>query len=180
MEIIKLKRYSSPVGELILGSYEDRLCTCDWERSSRRSTNIQCIRRHLNAVYEEGDSGIILRVINQLEEYFTGNRQDFSLPVIFTGTAFQCRIWSELMKIPYGATITYSILAQRIGNPKAVRAVASAIAANPISIIVPCHRVIGADNKLTGYAGGLPAKQTLLAIEAETAQQRMYTPLRDY
>lgn len=180
MEIIKLKRYPSPVGVLILGSYGDILCTCDWEGSSRRSANDQRIRQHLDAVYEEGDSGIILRVINQLEEYFSGKRLDFSIPVRFSGTPFQCRVWSELMKIPYGTIISYSTVARRIGNPKAVRAVASATAANPISIIVPCHRVIGTDNRLTGYAGGLPTKQTLLTLEAEIAQRCRHTPLPGY
>lgn len=165
MEEIKIKRHQTPVGQLILGSCRDRLCICDWAASRRRLTNDRRISRYLNAEYEEAESEIIRMTITQLDEYFSGKRLDFSIPVLFSGTPFQCRVWSELMKIPYGTTISYATLAQRIGNPRGVRAVASAIASNPISIIVPCHRVIGSDNRLTGYAGELHTKQTLLTME---------------
>ena len=101
----------------------------------------------------------------ELNEYFAGERRAFDLPIQFAGSDFQCRVWSELMKIPYGTTISYAELARRIGNSKAVRAVASANATNQISIFVPCHRVIGSNRKLTGYGGGLDAKQALLSLE---------------
>lgn len=165
---ILIKRYQSPVGEMILGSYGDKLCMCDWAVEQRRGTIDRRICRHLHAEYEEGDSEIINQTIAQLDEYFAGKRRVFSIPVVFTGSQFQCAVWSELMKIPYGTTISYAELARRINNPGAVRAVASANAMNPISIFVPCHRVIGSDHKLTGYGGGLDAKRGLLALEAQT------------
>lgn len=168
METIKTTLYPSPVGDMILGSYGDKLCICDWTVEKRRGTIDRRICRHLNAGYEEGISDIIKKTIAQLDEYFAGKRREFSIPVVFTGSSFQCRVWEELMKIPYGATISYAELARRIGNPKAVRAVASANATNPISILVPCHRVIGSNSKLTGYGGGLDAKQGLLALETRT------------
>ncbi|HKD38261.1 MAG TPA: methylated-DNA--[protein]-cysteine S-methyltransferase [Pirellulales bacterium] len=101
----------------------------------------------------------------QLTEYFAGERQVFTVPLKLAGTAFQRTVWRELMQIPFGATITYAQLAQRIGQPAASRAVGHANGRNPISILVPCHRVIGANGKLTGYAGGIDRKQWLLDWE---------------
>ncbi len=101
----------------------------------------------------------------QLDEYFAGQRREFSLPFRPVGTEFQQRVWQELQCIPYGTTITYSELAARIGNPRAVRAVGRANGANPVWIIIPCHRVIGADGSLTGYAGGIEVKRRLLELE---------------
>jgi len=101
----------------------------------------------------------------QLAEYFAGTRQEFNVPIRLDGTAFQRRVWQELVRIPLGTTISYAQLAQRIGKPSASRAVGHANSRNPISIIVPCHRVIGADGKLTGYAGGIANKDWLLAWE---------------
>ena len=101
----------------------------------------------------------------ELDEYFAGRLRVFSTPVLPAGTPFQRQVWSELCRIPFGETISYLEVARRIGNPKAVRAVGLANGANPIAIIVPCHRVIGADGSLTGYGGGLPIKKALLALE---------------
>lgn len=109
----------------------------------------------------------------QLEEYFAGQRQQFDVPIQLAGTPFQQRVWKELTRIPFGVTITYRQLAQRLGKPNATRAVGNANGRNPISIIVPCHRVIGASGKLTGYAGGIEKKEWLLAWEqrAKSARQ---------
>lgn len=101
----------------------------------------------------------------QLDEYFAGQRREFDVPLMFAGTEFQKVVWDELMLIPHGRTTTYGELARRIGRPAAVRAIANAVGSNALSILVPCHRVIGADGALTGYAGGLPAKRHLLALE---------------
>ena len=136
----------------------------------RSSTTDRRIQRHLSAKYEEGTSDVIKRTIGELEEYFAGHRKIFDIPVVFTGSEFQCTVWEELMKIPYGRTISYGELARRIHNPKAVRAVASANATNPISILVPCHRVIGSNHKLTGYGGGLDAKKGLLELECSNTE----------
>ncbi len=102
----------------------------------------------------------------QLDEYFSRKRTAFDIPLAFIGTDFQKAVWNELLNIPYGTTISYAKLSQRLNNPKAIRAVAAANGANPISIFVPCHRVIGSNHKLTGYGGGLAAKKILLELEA--------------
>jgi methylated-DNA-[protein]-cysteine S-methyltransferase len=104
-------------------------------------------------------------VVAQLEAYFRGERRVFDLPLALRGTPFQLRVWAELLRIPYGATISYGELARQLGDPNLTRAVGAANGANPVSIIVPCHRVIGADGSLTGYGGGLEMKRRLLALE---------------
>jgi methylated-DNA-[protein]-cysteine S-methyltransferase len=104
--------------------------------------------------------------IRQLRAYFGGKLQEFDLPLVLEGTPFQLRVWNSLRRIPFGQTISYGQLARRIGKPKAVRAVGLANGSNPIPIIVPCHRVIGSNGKLTGYGGGLPIKEKLLALES--------------
>jgi methylated-DNA-[protein]-cysteine S-methyltransferase len=104
-------------------------------------------------------------VIRQLRAYFAGELENFDLALAPQGTPFQQKVWSELQKIPYGETISYGELARRIGNPNASRAVGLANGSNPISIVIPCHRVIGSNGKLTGYGGGLPIKEKLLALE---------------
>jgi methylated-DNA-[protein]-cysteine S-methyltransferase len=108
-------------------------------------------------------------VLAQLARWFAGELRAFDLALAPAGTPFQRRVWAELVRIPYGTTISYAELARRIGAPKAVRAVGRANGANPIAIVVPCHRVIGADGTLTGYAGGLDRKRALLALEARHA-----------
>ncbi len=169
---IRTVRYQSPVGEMIIGSIGDRLCICDWTLGKHGDSTYRRISRCLDAGYEEGPTDVIRRAVTVLDGYFAGERCALSVPLAFAGSEFQCRVWSELMKIPYGTTITYGALARRIGNPKAVRAVASATGANPISIFVPCHRVVGSDHSLTGYAGGLDAKEALLALEARISLGR--------
>lgn len=163
---IRIQYYQSPCGDLILGSYGDKLCLCDWQGEERRKLIDGRIWKGLKAKYVEGESQVIAKAIAQLDEYFDRKRNVFDLPLLFVGTDFQQEMWNELLNIPYGTTETYATLSQRLGNPKAVRAVAAANGANAISIFVPCHRVIGSNHKLTGYAGGLPAKQLLLKLEA--------------
>lgn len=114
---------------------------------------------------EEGPSPLLEEAARQLREYFAGQRQAFSLPLAPRGTAFQLQVWQALQTIPYGEVRTYGEIARAIGKPKACRAVGMANHNNPISIIVPCHRVVGADGSLTGYGGGLAAKEFLLALE---------------
>ena len=121
METIKIIRYKSPVGEMMVGSYGDKLCICDWAVGKRRATIDRRIQRHLSAKYEEGTSDVIERAIKELDEYFAGERTAFDIPVVFTGSEFQCTVWEELMKIPYGATVSYGELARRIRNPKGAR-----------------------------------------------------------
>jgi len=111
------------------------------------------------------DSSAFAELIRQLRAYFAGDLETFDLPLAPQGTPFQQTVWKELLNIPYGETISYGELAKRIGNPKASRAVGLANGSNPIPIIIPCHRVIGSNGKLTGYGGGLPIKEKLLALE---------------
>ena len=108
---------------------------------------------------------VLQRTVRELDEYFRGERMDFDIPLLLAGSDFQKRVWQPLPSIPYGQTVSYGELAAAIGAPKSVRAVANANGANAISIILPCHRVIGSDGRLTGYGGGLRAKQYLLDLE---------------
>jgi len=120
----------------------------------------------LEACPQASNTGLIERVQTQLAEYLAGQRKSFNLPVqLDTGTPLQTAVWQALTTLPYGQTCSYGELATRVGRPRAARAVAAAVARNPINIVVPCHRVIGADGELTGYAGGLARKRALLTIE---------------
>ena len=130
------------------------------ERVRRRMSRL------LDAEFIDGTSAVIEIAVTQLDEYFAGERREFDVSLIFAGTEFQKAVWNELMLIPHGRTTTYGELARRIGHPAAVRAIANAVGSNALSILVPCHRVIGADGALTGYAGGLPAKRHLLNLES--------------
>ena len=158
-------RYLFPCGEMILGSFDGELCLCDWADGKRRATTDQRLQRILNADYVEGSSDVIEKAQQQLNEYFLNQRREFDIPLLFVGTDFQKKVWNELLKIPYGKTISYGELAQLIGKPNSVRAVANTNAVNAISIIAPCHRVIGSDGTLTGYGGGLERKRYLLDLE---------------
>ena len=122
--------------------------------------------RLVQLTFGAGDaSGDCTGVEAQLREYFAGERQTFEIELNLRGTEFQRAVWNELLRIPYGATITYAELARRIGKPSAIRAVGAANGANPVPVIVPCHRVIGSNGTLTGYGGGIERKQWLLALE---------------
>lgn len=162
---IKTRRYESPCGILMLGSFDDKLCLCDWQVEKHRDHVDRRLKRMLNAEFEEGTSEVIDKAIKQLDEFFAGQRKIFDIPLLFVGTDFQKTVWNELLKIPFGKTVSYGEMARRIGMPKAVRAVANANGANSMSIFAPCHRVIGSDHSLTGYGGGLDAKRTLLKLE---------------
>lgn len=164
MEIV-VKEYDAPCGRLVLGAFANRLCLCDWVHGKHREQNEQRLSRILSADFHTGTSPLLDAAALQLDEYFAGQCRRFDIPLLLIGTEFQKKVWQALLEIPYGATISYGELASRIGMPHAVRAVANANGANAISIFAPCHRVIGSDNSLTGYAGGLPAKQYLLGLE---------------
>lgn len=149
-----MKRFvvvQSPVGDLTLTEENGAL------------TGLYFGRRSLEG--EEGLTALLEKASRQLEEYFAGKRKQFDLPLSLRGTEFQRQVWAALRDIPYGETRSYGQIAQAVGRPKAVRAVGMANHRNPISIIVPCHRVVGADGSLTGYGGGLENKKFLLALE---------------
>lgn len=165
MNKIITQRYESPCGTLMLGSFGDKLCLCDWQVEKRRDHVADRLLRILGAEFEEGPTAVTSNAIIELDEYFAGKRHEFDIPLLFVGTDFQNRVWNALLAIPFGKTVSYGELARQIGMPRAVRAVANANGANAISIFAPCHRVIGSDRSLTGYAGGLAAKQYLLRLE---------------
>lgn len=162
--IIVTRRYDSPCGELLLGSFESRLCLCLWQTERERSV-LRRVQRMTGAGLRDGSSDVLDIACRQLDEYFKGARTAFTVPLMLVGTAFQRNVWQSLMAIPYGQVITYGRQADALGIPKAVRAVAQANAANPVSIIVPCHRVVACGGSIGGYAGGTDAKRRLMELE---------------
>ncbi|MCB0476954.1 MAG: methylated-DNA--[protein]-cysteine S-methyltransferase [Crocinitomicaceae bacterium] len=174
IEAISIQYYKSPVGELILGSFQDQIVLADWRYRKKREEIDARIRNGLKVDFQKRKCQQIENCRNQLEEYFSSARKEFDLPLLFVGTDFQKRVWQELRNIPFGKTETYLSLSKKMGDVKAIRAVASANGANAISIIVPCHRIIGTDGKLIGYAGGLPAKKKLLELESEEYQLNLF------
>ncbi|MDF1883092.1 methylated-DNA--[protein]-cysteine S-methyltransferase [Sulfurimonas sp. SAG-AH-194-C21] len=168
MNTIHISYFKTKLTEFILGSFEGKLCLADYRYRTKRESIDKRIQKALNAEYILKDDALLVQTKEQLLEYFTGKRHEFSLPLLTLGSEFQKSVWNALCEIPYGETRTYLELSKAIGNEKAVRAVANANGANAISILIPCHRVIGTNGKLTGYAGGLEVKQKLLELEKQS------------
>jgi methylated-DNA-[protein]-cysteine S-methyltransferase len=147
----------SPVGPLLLASDPDGLRLIEFHAPRYAMPR--------DADWREGDDVVLRMTRAQLDEYFAGKRRDFDLPLAPRGTEFQRNVWQTLATIPYGETISYAQLATRVGKPTAMRAVGAANGRNPLPIVLPCHRVIGADGSLTGFGGGLPTKEFLLNLE---------------
>jgi methylated-DNA-[protein]-cysteine S-methyltransferase len=154
------KKIDSPVGKLTLVASDKGLVAILWENDKPN-------RVRLSELVEEDSHSVLIEAERQLKEHFTGKRKTFSVPLDIRGTSFQRSVWEALLAIPFGETKTYGQLAKQLGNPQATRAVGAANGRNPISIIVPCHRVIGSSGKLTGFAGGLENKERLLNMERE-------------
>ena len=163
--MIYLQYFHTPYGELVLGESGRELCLCDWKYRKMRDQVDNRIQTALNAEFKLEETELLNETKSQLNEYFARERTTFDLPLLFVGSDFQKSVWEKLLTIPYGKTTSYLELSRILGDEKAIRAVATANGANAISIIVPCHRVIGSDGSLTGYAGGLKAKQKLLQLE---------------
>ena len=157
------KIIDSPVGKLLLVASDSGLSSVIWDREDREKPGI-----------EHNNHPILLETEQQLNEYFARKRQTFSLPLDFEGTDFQKKVWEALLTIPFGETRTYGDIARQVGSPQAVRAVGGAANKNPICIIAPCHRVIGATGKLVGFGGGLSNKTLLLEIERPQAQLSLW------
>ncbi len=170
MRSIHISEYKSPLGNMLLGELDGDLCLCDWKYRKLRTAIDHRIQKHLNAAYREKCTALHIEATHQLDAYFRGERIEFSIPFLMVGSDFQKQVWEALVKIPYGTTTSYSTLSAIIQYPEAIRAVAGANGANALAIIVPCHRVIGSNGTLTGYAGGLSAKKKLLAIESKSIQ----------
>lgn len=165
MSYINIQSYSSPYGELLLGSFDNKLCLCDWKNRKQREQIDKRLQSKLNANFRLQDDDILKRAKQQLEQYFSNKRQAFDIPLLLVGTDFQQQVWNKLQQIPFGKTASYAELANAVGNSKAIRAVANSNAANAISLFIPCHRIIGSNGTLTGYAGGLETKRALLTLE---------------
>lgn len=155
---LHFKTIWSPVGELTLVADGHGLAAILWE-------NDKPDRVRLGAMTEKADHPVLVETERQLGEYFAGDRRSFDVPLSFAGTDFQKRVWAALLAIPFGETRSYGEIADQLGSPGASRAVGAANGRNPISIIAPCHRVVGSNGKLTGFAGGLEAKAFLLELE---------------
>lgn len=151
IDMEKIFFYETPVGKLYIGEENGFIVRCTWSKIPQE--------------YILEETELILECKKQLEEYFAGKRKIFDLPLAPKGTEFQQKVWKALQEIPYGETRTYGEIAAAIGNPKAARAVGMANNKNPIGIIIPCHRVVGANGKLVGYAGGMEKKEFLLELE---------------
>lgn len=160
--VMVVKEYDSPCGVLYMASIGNELCLCSWHGLSACHGFISDLK-DASDYKEEWD--VLEKAERELEEYFEGMRQTFDIPLKMFGTEFQKKVWNALLGIPYGETVSYSNVARLIGLPRSTRAVANACSKNPLSIFVPCHRVVSTQGKLTGYAGGVEVKRKLLDLE---------------
>ncbi|HLR76232.1 MAG TPA: methylated-DNA--[protein]-cysteine S-methyltransferase [Balneolaceae bacterium] len=162
---VYLNRIATPLGFMLAGATDSGLCLLEFMDRRMLKTQLQIIRKRLNAAFKPGSNSIIQKTAHEMERYFDGSLKEFTIPLTLTGTDFQQKVWNQLQAIPYARACSYKEQAQRMGNQKAVRAVAGANGKNKIAIIIPCHRVIGSDGSLTGYGGGLWRKKYLLNLE---------------
>ncbi len=167
MNQINIQYYKTRIGELILGSFEGKLCLLDFRYRKMRKIVDERIKKGLIADFIEKDDEILREARRQIDEYLSGERKEFDIPLLMIGTDFQKKVWHSLLKVDYGKTASYLDLAKKIENEKAVRAVAGANGANAISLIIPCHRIIENNGGPGGYGGGLSVKKRLLKLEKE-------------
>lgn len=164
-EKILFHSWDSPCGTLMLASLGEKLIMSDWTDGWHHASILKRFDKLLGLPLKEERSAVIEHAIDELNEYFLGRRKDFDVPFKLFGTHFQIQVWKALQEIDYGQTVSYADIARKINHPKAIRAVGGAVGQNPLSIIIPCHRVVGTDRSLTGYGGGYEAKAYLLALE---------------
>jgi AraC family transcriptional regulator of adaptative response/methylated-DNA-[protein]-cysteine methyltransferase len=169
--MIFLKQFETPIGIITAGADDKGICLLEFENSKRTEDEKRKISEYLRDEFIEGDNRITVELVKEINEYFNGTRKIFTIPLVLTGTQFQNRIWNELLKIPYGTTRTYMEQAETYGNPASIRAIAGANSENRISIIIPCHRVVGKNGDLTGYGGGLWRKRWLIEHEKRYSGQ---------
>lgn len=169
-QIMTITHLTTPLGIMVAAANKKGICLLEFLNGGRLESELKNLKARLGMEIVHGHSPHFDILKQQLEEYFEGKRFQFQLPLLLTGTPFQKKVWKELQKIPYGGTISYKEQARRIGNQAAIRAVARANGENKIAIIIPCHRVIGANGKLVGYGGGLWRKIYLLNLEARNSQ----------
>jgi AraC family transcriptional regulator of adaptative response/methylated-DNA-[protein]-cysteine methyltransferase len=164
--LIPTTRILTPLGPMLAGATDDGLCLLEFIDRRMLETQLHRLRTLLNAKLVPGFHKLFDPLNKQLEEYFAGTRKEFDIPLVLPGTPFQKKVWAGLQTIPYGSTRSYKEQAEAIGSPNAIRAVAKANGDNRIAILIPCHRVIGANGELVGYGGGLSRKQYLLKLES--------------
>ena len=164
---VVVTRVLTPLGAMVAAATDRELCLLEFADRRMLETQVKRLRRLLSAAFTPGDNAVLEKTQRQLEQYFDGTRQRFDLPLALPGTDFQLQVWRELMTIPVGQTRSYAEQARRIGRPQAVRAVGRANGDNRLAIVVPCHRVVGADGSLTGYGGQLWRKRALLDWERQ-------------
>ncbi len=163
--MIYIKHIDTPVGKMLMGATDEGICLFDFQYRKSIESIMKRIETNSGEKFEEGEHPYFGLLEGQINEYFTGTRKEFDLPLHLLGTPFQKSVWQGLLKIPYGETRSYKQQSIFLGNEKAIRAVAGANGENGIAIIIPCHRVIGEDGSLTGYGGGLQRKKWLLDLE---------------
>jgi AraC family transcriptional regulator, regulatory protein of adaptative response / methylated-DNA-[protein]-cysteine methyltransferase len=161
----------TPIGDMIGGATDEGVCLLEFSDRRMLPTEYKDLKRLLKTTVEEGENNHLIQLRKELNEYFEGSRKDFSVSLVTPGSEFQKSVWKELMNIPYGTTRSYLEQSVAIGKPDSIRAVANANGMNRISIIIPCHRVIGSDGHLTGYGGGLIRKRWLLDHEKKYSGQ---------
>ena len=163
--LVTMTRYLSPLGPMLVGATDEAVCLLEFADRRMLQTQLQRLAGRLGCSFAPGTNPIIDLAADELESYFAGELTRFTMPVSAPGTDFQTAVWDRLLEIPYGTTVSYGDLARALGRASAVRAVARAVGDNRIAVVVPCHRVVGADGSLTGYGGGLWRKQKLLDHE---------------
>lgn len=159
-----------PLGTMRIGVFNEQLCLSDWTYRRMRKAVDKRLCAYFNATMKEDKNALITKAWEEILAYLNGEIKQFNTPLIYAGSAFQKKVWDALLKIPYGKITTYLKLSEEIQQKEAIRAVASANGANALSIFVPCHRVIGSNGELCGYAGGLSVKQKLLHLEQSSKQ----------
>lgn len=167
--VVTLSRIPTPLGPLVVGATAAAVCLLEFTDRRMLETQMERLRHRLDGVLVPGVNPLIEATAAELDAYFAGQLREFTIPIATPGTAFQRAVWDLLRQIPYGATTTYGALARRLGRPAATRAVARANGDNRLAVVIPCHRVVGANGKLTGYGGGLWRKRRLLALESGSA-----------
>lgn len=163
--IVTLEKIVTPLGPMLAGTTNEKICLLEFTDRRMLNTQLKILEKRLKCGFVYGTNKVLEILKKELKEYFAGNSGSFSVPLLLTGTGFQKTVWENLLKIPSGTTISYAQLAVNLGQPSAVRAVASANGANKIALLIPCHRVIGKNGNLTGYGGGLWRKKYLIELE---------------
>jgi AraC family transcriptional regulator of adaptative response/methylated-DNA-[protein]-cysteine methyltransferase len=170
--VVHMTRMMTPLGPMLAAATEKAICLLEFADRRMLELQLRRVRSHFNAFFLAASNSVLDRLQSELERYFEGTLQQFTVPVVVPGSEFQRSVWQKLLEIPYGQTVSYTEIAIALGAPRSVRAVARANGDNRIAILIPCHRVIGANGDLTGYGGGLWRKKRLLELEVSTRELR--------